>query len=132
MSFTLFDLRDVVSDEKKLFAFLRKHGIWKSRPLDCPGCGSELPSKPVERKGRPVYRCTSKACRKEVPIASSSILEGSHLSPDKFLHFLYFWANDCAGVRAIEMLGIGHSTVAELSQRCRLCVAEEQAATVQR
>ncbi len=57
----------------------------------------------------------------------SSILEGSHLSAEVFLHFLYLWAHDCAGVKAEEMLGLSSKTVAELSLRCRLCVAEEQA-----
>ena len=130
MVFTLFDLRDVCCDEKKLESFLRKYNIWSEQPRKCPSCGWLLPWKPVDRKGRPVYRCTTKACRKEVPLSAAGILAGSHLSPDVFLHFLYLWAHDCAGMRAEEMLGLGKMTVAELSMRCRLCVAEEQAANV--
>ena len=89
-----------------------------------------LPEEPVERKGRPVYRCTKRDCRAEIPVSSSGILAGSHLKPAVFLQFLYFWAHDCAGERAESMLGIGHTTIGELSLRLRLCVASEQADTV--
>ena len=77
-----------------------------------------------------MYRCTKKDCRREIPALTGGILESSHLKPDVFLHFLYFWAHDCGGHRAESMLGLHNATVGALSLRLRLCVANEQAATV--
>ena len=130
MPLTLFELCDICDNDKKLQKFLEKYKIWGLPPTECDVCGTTLPTVPVERKGRPVYRCTKKSCRREMPASSGGILESSHLNPATFLHFLYFWAHDCAGERLETILGIGHTTVSLLSSRLRLCVANEQAATV--
>ena len=65
-------------------------------------------------------------CRTRVSAVSGGLLEGSHLSEKNLLLLMYFWAHDCAGTRAEEMLGHGSKAVAEWSARFRQCVLNEQ------
>ena len=57
-------------------------------------------------------------------------LEGSHLTPKELLVLAYYWAHDCAGLRAENMLGHSPTTVASWSARFRQCVLNQQDATV--
>ena len=41
---------------------------------------------------------------------------------------MYWWAHDSGGSRAVDMLGLSKHTVAEWSQRLRICVANAEAA----
>ena len=69
---------------------------------------------------------SDKGCRTRVSAVSGGLLEGSHLSEKNLLLLMYFWAHDCAGTRAEEMLGHGSKAVAEWSARFRQCVLNEQ------
>ena len=73
--FTLYDLLEIVGDDKKLGNFLRKYNIQRDTVTECPKCGSVLP--PAAHRGNPGMVCSSKACRKRVSAASTGLLEGS-------------------------------------------------------
>ena len=121
--FSLFDLESLCSDEGRLRVFLEKYGVLR-KVLKCP-CGGSL-SAPCKNGTSSYRRCL--ACRKKIYAMSSSLLEGSHLTPKQWIFLAYFWAHDCAGERAVSMLGLSKPTVAEWSQRFRVCVMNWEAA----
>ena len=126
---SLYDLLEIVEDERKLQKWLEKYKIVIPRVAECPSCGSRM--READNRGKPGWMCSSKDCRRRVSNVSGGILEGSNLSPKQFLMLAYFWAHDCGGVRAVEMLGHGPTTVAGWSARFRQCVLNQQDATVQ-
>ena len=63
-------------------------------------------------RGKAGFMCSDKGCRTKVSAVSGGLLEGSHLSEKNLLLLMYFWAHDCAGTRAEEMLGHGSKAVA--------------------
>jgi len=125
-----YDLSAIVNEEKRLQKFLKQYGLSSSCPSECPKCGGAVGADPVIHHGYPHYRCRVKGCQKLINARDGGIMEGSHLPREKFLDFLYFWAHDCPGQRAVDMLGLSSKTVAIMSLRCRLCVANQQEATV--
>jgi len=114
---SLFDLEVLCKDEGNLREFLEKYGVLRD-DRSCP-CGGALSD--VCHTGSSAYRRCYK-CRKKIYGKSSSILEGSHLTLKQWLYLAYFWAHDCAGERSVSMLGLGKATVADWSQRFRVCV----------
>ena len=66
-------------------------------------CGVKM--KIATHRGKAGFRCTARPCGKRLSSVSGGLLEGSHLSEKEFLILAFFWAHDCAGVRAEEMLG---------------------------
>ena len=91
-------------------------------------CGAEMI--PDTHRGKVGMRCPKKGCQRRVSGAAGGLLEGSNLSEKEFLMLAYFWAHDCGGLRAKEMLGHSSTTVATWSVRFRLCVLNQQDATV--
>ena len=54
--------------------------------------------------GKAGMRCSKKARQRRVSSVSGGILEVSHLTPKELLVLAYYWANDCAGLRAENLL----------------------------
>ena len=79
-------------------------------------------------RGKPHVRCKRKGCQIWISCASSSLLEGYHISFKQLLYLLYLWSHDCGGSRAVDMLGLGKHCVADWSQRLRVCAANAEAA----
>jgi len=125
--FSLFDLELLCADEEKLRSFLQKYGMLSSPPSSCSTCGGPV-TDVQERRGKPHVRCKRKGCRIWISCATSSLLEGCHLSFKTLLYLFYFWSHDSAGSRAVNMLGLDAHTVALWSQRLRICVANAEAA----
>ena len=125
---SLYDVLEIVRDERKLSQFLRKYKIYCDKMSECPTCGSSL--RADVHRGRPGLRCSSKACQKRVSSTSTGLLEGAKLSPGQWLMLAYFWAHDCAGERSVGMLWHSSATVADWSSRFRQCVLNQQEATV--
>ena len=115
MPFAKYDLDAITGDAEKLNKFMETYGIRRPRPENCPRCQDRLSSKPTLHRGVLKCRCVMEGCQKWMGPETDGILEGSHLSPAHFLDFLFWWAHDCAGTRACDMLGLGNKTVAALS-----------------
>ena len=86
---------------------METYGLRHCSPETCPKCGGRISQKTTMHRGVMMYRCGTEGCQRRISAESGGVLEGSHLSPAKFLDFLFYWAHDCAGFRAVEMLGLG-------------------------
>jgi len=126
--FSLFDLESLCNNEEKLCKFLRKYGFMeKAVVAECTSCGGPV-SEVVYRRGKACVRCRRKGCQVWIPCTSGSLLDGCHLSHKEVLYLFYWWAHDCAGDRACDMLGLGKETVSLWCQRLRICVANSESA----
>lgn len=124
---TLYDLLEIVGNDQKRSKWMLKYKI-AARAGACPACGAEMV--PDTHRGKVGMRCPKKGCQRRVSGAAGGLLEGSNLSEKEFLMLAYFWAHDCGGLRAKEMLGHSSTTVATWSARFRQCVLNQQDATV--
>ena len=71
-------------------------------------------------------KCKRKGCQIWISCSANLLLEDCRLSHKQFLYFVYYWAHDSAGQRAVDMLGLSKQTVAEWSQRLMVCVANAE------
>jgi len=131
--FTLFDLESLCTDEAKLTSFLEKYGLLSPAAAvsSCTSCDGPV-SDVVFRRGKPHVRCKRKGCQVWIPTCSGSLMEASRLTNKQLIYLFFFWAHDCAGDRSTNMLGLSHTTVAQWSQRLRVCVANAEAASERR
>lgn len=123
--FSLFDLQELCQDEAKLRKFLTKYGVLAAGAT-C-ACGKPLTAKWFYDRGSAYRRCSSQDCRRKVYGKADGILEGSNLSLKQWAHLAYFWAHNCAGVRAQHMLCLDDHTVSVWSERFRICVMNWEA-----
>jgi len=88
----------------------RDYGVLRDPPSECAKCGSGL--RASEYRGKPGLVCANQKCRARVYGVVGGLLEGSKLSLKEFVFLAYWWAHDCAGNRAVHMLGHGSETLA--------------------
>ena len=125
--FTIFDLELLCADPKKFTGFLMKNGLLSAPPDSCSSCGGHV-TEVRDFRGKPAVKCKRKGCQIWIPCSTNSLLEGCRLPHKDMLYLLYFWAHDSAGDRSVNMLGFSKHTVADWSQRLRLCVANAEKA----
>ena len=117
---TLYELFDIVNDNRKPFKWLGKYKIVASSDAKCPSCGARL--REAAHRGQPGWKWTDKGCSRRVSAVTCGLLEGAQISPNELLVLMYFWAHDCGVDSAMEMLGHSPTTVAQWSARFRQCV----------
>ena len=123
---TLFDVLALCEDEERLREWLRSYGVLSVKATKCVKCGSSM--KDCVYRGKPHVVCSDQKCRAKVSDVVGGLLEGSKLSYKQFLLLVYWWAHECGGERAENMLGLSHVTVVSWSARLRQCVLNQQAA----
>lgn len=115
-------------DPEKARAFIEKLR-WQDEPY-CPHCGCIGAYKIEPKKGsstRPgVYKC--KACRKQFSVTVGTILEGSKIPLNKWLHAIYLMCTSKKGISAnqlSEILEITYKSAWFLCHRIRKAMEKE-------
>ena len=80
---TLYELFDIVNDDRKLSKWLEKYKIVVSSDAKCPSCGARL--REAAHRGKPGWKCTDKQCSRRVSAVTGGLLEGAHISPKELL-----------------------------------------------
>ena len=122
---TIYDVFELCSDEKRLQEWLQSYGVLQRMASVCEKCSSAM--KDCDYRGKPGKVCSNQKCRARSSGQPGSVLEHCKLTHRQFVLLVYWWAHDCAGIRAEHMLGHGPVTVADWSARLRICVMNQQA-----
>ena len=101
---TLFDVPALCEDEEGLQEWLRSYGVFRVKATKCVNCGSSM--KDCVYRGKPHVVCSDQKCRAKVSDVVGGLLEGYKLSYKQFSLLVYWWAHECGGERAENMLGL--------------------------
>jgi len=107
---SIYEVIKLCDENSKIREWLRGYGVVRNPPSECAKFGSWL--RASECRGKPGLVCANQKCRVRVYGVVGGLLEGPKLSMKEFVFLAYCWAHDCAGNRAVHMLGYGSETKA--------------------
>ncbi|XP_075249596.1 uncharacterized protein LOC142342208 isoform X2 [Convolutriloba macropyga] len=87
MEFTT--LCEFIKSKENAVLFLQHHGIMHKERF-CRFCGGPMKLSLAVREDR--WRCRTKKCSRQIQIKTGSMLEGSKLSYEQFILFIYSWS----------------------------------------
>lgn len=112
---TLFEFMRIVSREDQAIDYLRQNNVfYEENPCDCEQ-GMALHGK--------VFRCTKKACRKQVSLLKGSFFANGKLKVNEVLLIGYLWLNNCTHTTIHQMTGHSKNTISDYLRHYRQLVA---------
>ena len=102
---TLDEIRAIVQSPASTISYLLEHGIIDSERT-C-NCGGTMKSNPERQR----FRCTRKACRKEITIFTGTFFAGAKIPCTKVLEIAYFWLSKASATQIVTYTGVSGVTV---------------------
>lgn len=92
-NFTMADLHEKLRMEDNDFeAWLEELGLLHAKRT-CSECGGRTTIHVSRGQRYGNWRCTTKACRKEIGYLRGTFFEGTHLTPKQIFQLSYLWAH---------------------------------------
>jgi transposase-like protein len=114
------ELKKLFLDEDYCISFLFENNIFEMKEK----CTSPCNGKMALQTAKKIFRCTRKACRKEIPIRAGSFFSTSKLPFSQVLHLAYLWLNNVSIKAMITFGGISSHTACSLQNAFRNLVSE--------
>lgn len=111
-------LHDVLYDEACCRSFLLQEGVFYQE-LECEHCSGIMRLNP----GRWTFRCSTKACRREVIITRHTFFHGTRLKCHEIMNLALLWLNKVQPEAAIGLTGHARQTVFDFYKHFRTLVA---------
>ena len=111
-------LQQVFFDNSASIRYLDEHNVFYKK-LTCIGCAGAM-----RRVGnRDIFRCYSKACRKECSLRKHTIFYGSSLNCSQILLLAYLWLTNVKPKSAQLITGHSKPTISSFYQHFRVLVS---------